>query len=206
MSCGRERAPWCLPTTAPRWPSTRERNPSHDHSTTAAGHPGGLLRRRGPGRRGDVLAGGRAPLPSGRPGAGHRRRGDLALPRQGRAGGGPPGAGAGAGGVGVTPPVALARGPLAREPELRRALAARESYAYAAASGMLRKALKGNRDRPEKAIRIALATLSRWSSSCDWIAADGAPPEPAEGAAYRVRLTVKGEAALAALRASGGVR
>jgi hypothetical protein len=65
---------------------------------------------------------------------------------------------------------------------------------------MLSKTLKANRDRPERAVTIALATLTRWCSSCDWIATGGVPHEPAEGQVYRVRLTPKGLAALEAGR------
>jgi hypothetical protein len=92
------------------------------------------------------------------------------------------------------------------DPALRARLAERESYAYGAASGLIRRTWKCQRDRPEKAIRTIVATLQRWCSSCDWIATGGAPPEPAVGEVYRVRLTPKGLAALAAARAAGAAR
>jgi hypothetical protein len=102
--------------------------------------------------------------------------------------------------------MSLAADPRERGPELRAALAERESYAYSAARGMLSKTLKANRDRPAKAVRVALATLTGWAASCDFIAAAGRLPDPAEGGEYAVRLTPKGLAAAATVRAAGGVR
>jgi hypothetical protein len=96
--------------------------------------------------------------------------------------------------------------PHEHDPATRRLLAERESYAYGAARGMLSKTLKCNRDRPAKAVRVALATLTRWASSCDFIATAGQPPDPAEGGEYAVRLTPKGLAAVAAMRAAGVAR
>jgi hypothetical protein len=77
-------------------------------------------------------------------------------------------------------------------------LAERESYAYAAASGLVRRTWKCQKDRPDRAIRTIVATLQRWRGSCDFIAAGGDPPLPARGEVYRVRLTPLGEAAVAA--------
>jgi hypothetical protein len=78
------------------------------------------------------------------------------------------------------------------------AMAERESYAYAAASGLIRRTWKCQKDRPERAIRTIVATLQRWRSSCDFLASDGAPPAPVPSEVYRIRLTPKGEAAVAA--------
>src|SRR5262245_24153412 len=82
----------------------------------------------------------------------------------------------------------------------RRELAQRESYAYGAARGMLAKAAGSNRDRPARALKIALDTLTRWASSCDAIAQAGQREEPAT-ADTRWRLTPKGQAAAEALAA-----
>jgi hypothetical protein len=95
----------------------------------------------------------------------------------------------------------------ARYRALRAELAARESYAYAAARGLVGKVWKVQTDRPAKAIRTIQSTLTRWASSCDWIAAAGSePPTPVDPTQTRWRLTTKGEAYLAAARAAGAGR
>jgi hypothetical protein len=83
----------------------------------------------------------------------------------------------------------------------RRARVEVEGLSSAAARGLVATVWNVQQDRPDRAFRTILHTLLRWSTSCDALAAAGRPYEPAPGEVYRVRLTTKGLAYLAALEA-----
>jgi hypothetical protein len=83
----------------------------------------------------------------------------------------------------------------------RRARVEAEGLSSAAARGLVACVWRRQKDRPDRAFRTILHTLLRWSTSCDAIAAAGRPYGPAPGEVYRVRLTAKGLAYLAAQEA-----